>query len=61
MKELTKNGVSIFFSTHVLEVAEKLCNKVAVIKNGELVVFDSMKKVVKDKSLEDLFMEKVHE
>ena len=61
MKELTKNGVSIFFSTHVLEVAEKLCNKVAVIKNGELVVFDSMKKVVKDRSLEDLFMEKVHE
>ena len=61
MKELTKNGVCIFFSTHVLEVAEKLCNKVAVIKNGELVVFDSMKKVIKDKSLEDLFMEKVHE
>ena len=61
MKELTKNGVSIFFSTHVLEVAEKLCNKVAVIKNGELIVFDSMKKVVKDRSLEDLFLEKVHE
>ena len=61
MKELTKDGVSIFFSTHVLEVAEKLCNKVAVIKNGKLVVFDSMKKVIKDKSLEDLFMEKVHE
>ena len=61
MKELTKDGVSIFFSTHVLEVAEKLCNKVAVIKNGELVVHDSMKKVIKDKSLEDLFMEKVHE
>ena len=61
MKELTKNGVSIFFSTHVLEVAEKLCNKVAVIKNGELVVFGSMKNVIKDKSLEDLFMEKVHE
>ena len=61
MKELTKNGVSIFFSTHVLEVAEKLCNKVAVIKNGKLVVFDSMKKVIKDKSLEDLFMEKVNE
>ena len=61
MKELTKDGVSIFFSTHVLEVAEKLCNKVAVIKNGKLVVHDSMKKVIKDKSLEDLFMEKVHE
>lgn len=61
MKELTKEGVAILFSTHVLEVAEKLCNKVAVIKNGKLVVFDSMKNVIKDKSLEDLFMEQVHE
>ena len=61
MNDLTKDGVSIFFSTHVLEVAEKLCNKVAVIKNGKLVIHDSMKKVIKDKSLEDLFMEKVHE
>lgn len=61
MKALTKDGVSIFFSTHVLEVAEKLCNKVAVIKDGELIIHDSMKKVIKDKSLEDLFMEKVHE
>ena len=61
MKELTKEGVCILFSTHVLEVAEKLCNKVAVIKKGKLVVFDSMKNVVKDKSLEDLFMEQVHE
>ena len=61
MKELIKDGVTIFFSTHVLEVAEKLCDKVAVIKNGKLVMYDSMKKIVKDKSLEDLFMEKVHE
>ncbi len=61
MKELTKEGVTIFFSTHVLEVAEKLCDKVAVIKDGKLIIYDSMKKVVKDKSLEDLFMEKVHE
>ena len=61
MKELTKEGVTIFFSTHVLEVAEKLCDKVAVIKNGKLIIYDSMKKVIKDKSLEDLFMEKVHE
>ena len=61
MKELTKDGVCILFSTHVLEVAEKLCNKVAVIKKGKLVVFDSMKKVLKDKSLEDLFMEQVNE
>ena len=61
MKELTKEGVCILFSTHVLEVAEKLCNKVAVIKKGKLVLVDSMKNVIKDKSLEDLFMEQVHE
>ena len=61
MKRLAKEGVTIFFSTHVLEVAEKLCDKVAVIKNGKLIIYDNMKKVVKDKSLEDLFMEKVHE
>ena len=61
MKDITKEGCAIFFSTHVLEVAEKLCNKVAVIKNGKLVVSGDIKKVLKDKSLEDLFMEKVHE
>ena len=61
MKDLVKDNVTIFFSTHVLEVAEKLCNKVAVINDGELVIYDNMKKVVKDKSLEDLFMEKVNE
>lgn len=61
MKELAKEGSSIFFSTHVLEVAEKLCNKVAVIKEGKLIIHDDMKKIIKDKSLEDLFMEKLHE
>ena len=61
MKELAKEGACIFFSTHVLEVAEKLCNKVAVIKEGKLIIHDDMKKIVKDKSLEDLFMEKLHE
>ena len=61
MKEITKEGTAIFFSTHVLEVAEKLCNKVAVIKNGKLVISGEMKKVLKDKSLEDVFMEKIHE
>ncbi len=57
MKELCKTGTSIFFSTHVLEVAEKLCNKVAVIKNGKLIKSGDMKKVTKDCSLEDVFME----
>ena len=61
MKELTKDGVSIFFSTHVLEVAEKLCNKVAVIKEGKLIVSGNMKKVLQDKSLEEMFMERMHE
>ena len=61
MKEITKAGACIFFSTHVLEVAEKLCNKVAVIKDGKLVVAGSMHKVLKDQSLEDVFMEYMHE
>ncbi len=57
MKKLTKEGTSIFFSTHVLEVAEKLCNKVAIIKNGKLLKSGKMKEVLSDKSLEDVFME----
>ena len=61
MKEMTKNGSAIFFSTHVLEVAEKLCNKLAVIKEGKLVISGDMKKVLNDKSLEDVFMEQMHE
>ena len=61
MKDLTKKGACIFFSTHVLEVAEKLCNKVAVIKKGKLVVSGNMKDVIKNKSLEDLFLENMHE
>lgn len=61
MKEIAKDGGVIFFSTHVLEVAEKLCNKVAIIKNGKLLISGDMKKVLKDKSLEDMFMERMHE
>ena len=59
MKEKCEEGCSFFFSTHVLEVAEKLCNKIAIIKNGKLVVSGNMKDIVKDKSLEDIFMELV--
>lgn len=44
-------------STHVLEVAEKLCNKVAIIKNGQLVVYGRTEEIVKDSSLEELFMQ----
>ena len=61
LKELTKEGTAVLFSTHVLEVAEKLCNKVAIIKNGKLIVSGNIKKVLKDKSLVDLFLEQIHE
>jgi len=56
MKEYTKEGNTIFFSTHVLEVAEKLCNKVAIIKKGELVASGLMNEVKGKKSLEDVFL-----
>ena len=60
MREMTEKGGAIFFSTHVLEVAEKLCNKVAIIKEGKLLAKGLMNEVVKDgESLEELFMESV--
>lgn len=57
MAELCQNGSAIFFSTHVLEVAEKLCNKIAIIKNGRLIAAGEMDKVKGDVSLEKLFLE----
>lgn len=57
MKEFTQNGGAIFFSTHVLEVAEKLCNKVAIIKNGKIIANGDMAEIKKDKSLENVFLE----
>lgn len=57
MKEECEKGLSVFFSTHVLEVAEKLCNKVAIIKNGQIVAQGTTKDIVGDNSLEDVFME----
>jgi ABC-2 type transport system ATP-binding protein len=57
MTELCQNGSAIFFSTHVLEVAEKLCNKIAIIKNGRLIAAGEMDKVKGDESLEKLFLE----
>ncbi len=60
MHELCKDGGAIFFSTHVLDVAEKLCNKVAIIKGGGLIASGDMKDIVKDgASLESIFMEVV--
>ncbi len=58
MRDLCARGGAVFFSTHVLEVAEKLCNKVAIIKDGKLVTAGTMADVVKDGgSLESIFME----
>ncbi len=57
MHELCRSGGAVFFSTHVLEVAEKLCNKVAIIKDGVLVKSGKMEDVVGDESLEDIFLE----
>ncbi len=61
MRELCDNGSAIFFSTHVLEVAEKLCDKVAIIKNGRLIVSGTMEQVRGDSSLEDVFLELVED
>ncbi len=57
MRQLCEQGTAIFFSTHVLEVAEKLCDKIAIIKNGVLVKSGTMDEVRGDTSLEDVFLE----
>lgn len=57
MREICDNGGAIFFSTHVLEVAEKLCDKVAIIKNGKLIKSGTMEEVRGDESLESVFLE----
>ncbi|MBR5408854.1 ABC transporter ATP-binding protein [Candidatus Saccharibacteria bacterium] len=57
MRAMIKSGKTIFFSTHILDVAEKLCTKVAIIKKGELVKVGSMKAIKGDKSLEKIFLE----
>ena len=57
MREICDNGGAIFFSTHVLEVAEKLCDKIAIIKEGKLVRSGTMEEVKGDGSLEAVFLE----
>ncbi len=57
MRQMCSTGASIFFSTHVLEVAEKLCNKIAIIKSGELIRSGPIAEVRGDSSLEDIFLE----
>ena len=57
MREICDQGGAIFFSTHVLEVAEKLCDKVAIIKGGKLIRSGTMEEVKGDDSLEEVFLE----
>jgi len=59
MRDLCSRGGAIFFSTHVLEVAEKLCDKIAIIKNGKLIVSGRTDEVRGDSSLEELFLDLV--
>lgn len=57
MRELCKEGGAVFFSTHVLDVAEKLCNRVAIIKGGELITAGDIQTLTHGDSLENVFME----
>ena len=57
MHEICSDGGAIFFSTHVLDVAERLCDKVAIIKNGKLIRSGTMEEVRGDESLESVFLE----
>ena len=57
LNEMIKEGKIIFFSTHILDVAEKLCSRVAIIKKGEIIKVGNMKEVKGDKSLENVFLE----
>jgi ABC-2 type transport system ATP-binding protein len=57
MHEMCENGAAVFFSTHVLDVAEKLCNKVAIIKQGKIIAAGTMEELTGDQSLEEVFLE----
>jgi len=57
MREVCDSGGAIFFSTHILEVAEKLCDRVAIIKSGKLIAFGAMEEIKGDSSLESVFFE----
>ena len=61
MHELCEQGTAVFFSTHVLDVAEKLCNKIAIIKNGKIIASGTTEKLTNGNSLESVFMEVVNE
>lgn len=57
MQEMVKHGKTIFFSTHILDVAEKLCTRVGIVKKGQIIKVGTMKSVKGDKSLEKVFLE----
>ena len=57
MRKMTKEGTSVLFSTHILDVAEKLCDRVAIIKKGKIVKVGKMKDIKGDESLEQVFLE----
>ena len=61
MHEMCENGSSVFFSTHVLDVAEKLCNKAAIIKKGKIIASGTMEELTGGHSLESVFLEAVNE
>ena len=57
MTDMARKGATIIFSTHILEVAEKLCNKIAILKDGSLIYNGNMDDLIKNKSLEEIYME----
>jgi ABC-2 type transport system ATP-binding protein len=57
MKEFCEEGGAVFFSTHILEVAQKICNKVGIIRKAELIAFGEMDQITENSSLEDVFLE----
>ena len=59
--EMCQQGTAVFFSTHVLETAEKLCNKIAVIQNGKIIASGTMEELTGGQSLEEVFMGMINE
>jgi len=59
MKDMCEHGTAVFFSTHVLDVAEKLCNKIAIIKGGKIIASGTIEELTQGKSLEEVFLEVV--
>ena len=57
MQRIAHAGATIIFSTHILDVAEKLCNKIAILKEGTLIYSGQMNELIQNKSLEDIYME----